>query len=63
MVITRKLGLLRRARKPATVREVRKALLGKVGCAALALIRKFPAKEVSANLYRLKEVMETRAIP
>jgi hypothetical protein len=27
--------------------------------AALALIGKFPAEEVSANLHRLKEVMET----
>jgi hypothetical protein len=36
-----------------------KAPLGRVGRAALALIGKFPAEEVSSNLYRLKEVMET----
>ena len=41
------------------VREVMKAPLGRVGRAALALIGKFPAEEVSANLHRLKEVMET----
>jgi hypothetical protein len=41
------------------VREVMKAPLGRLGRAALALIGKFPAEEVSANLYRLKELMET----
>jgi len=41
------------------VREMMKAPLGRWGRAALALIGKFPAEEVSANLYRLKEVMET----
>jgi uncharacterized membrane protein len=41
------------------VREVMKAPLGTLGRAALALIGKFPAEEVSANLYRLKELMET----
>jgi uncharacterized membrane protein len=41
------------------VREVMKAPLGRWGRAALALIGKFPAEEVSANLHRLKEVMET----
>jgi uncharacterized membrane protein len=41
------------------VREVMKAPLGRLGRAALALIGKFPAEEVSANLHRLKEVMET----
>ena len=41
------------------VREVMKAPLGKLGRAALALIRKFPAEELTANLRRLKEVMET----
>lgn len=40
------------------VREVMKAPLGRLGRAALALIGKFPAEEVSANLRRLKEVME-----
>jgi uncharacterized membrane protein len=41
------------------VREVMKAPLGRLGRAALALIGKFPAEEVSANLHRLKELMET----
>ena len=41
------------------VREVMKAPLGRLGRAALALIGKFPAEEVPANLRRLKEVMET----
>jgi len=39
--------------------EVMKTPLGRVGRAALALIGKFPSEEVSANLHRLKEVMET----
>ena len=33
--------------------------LGKLGRAALALIGKFPAQEVSSNLRRLKQIMET----
>lgn len=41
------------------VHEVMRAPLGRLGRAALALIGKFPAKEVTANLHRLKEVMET----
>jgi uncharacterized membrane protein len=41
------------------VREVMKAPFGRLGRAALALIGKFPAEEVTANLHRLKEVMET----
>jgi uncharacterized membrane protein len=41
------------------VREVMKAPLGRLGRAALALIGKYPAEEVSSNLHRLKEVMET----
>jgi uncharacterized membrane protein len=41
------------------VREVMKAPLGRLGRAALALIGKFPAEEASANLRRLKELMET----
>jgi uncharacterized membrane protein len=41
------------------VREVMKAPLGRLGRAALALIGKFPAQEVSSNLHRLKQVMET----
>jgi hypothetical protein len=38
------------------LRELMKTPLGRVGRAALALI---PSEEVSANLHRLKEVMET----
>jgi uncharacterized membrane protein len=41
------------------VHEVMRAPLGRFGGMALALIGKFPAKEVSANLHRLKQVMET----
>lgn len=41
------------------VREVMRAPLGRLGRAALALVGKFPAEEVSANLHRLKQVMET----
>ena len=41
------------------VREVMKTPLGRLGRAAMALIGKFPVQEVSANLHRLKEVMET----
>ncbi len=41
------------------VREVMKVPLGRLGRAALALIGKFPAEEVAANLHRLKQVMET----
>ncbi len=41
------------------VREVMKAPLGRLGRAALARIGKFPAEEVSSNLHRLKQVMET----
>jgi len=41
------------------VREVMKAPLGGLGRAALAVIGKFPDKEVAANLNRLKELMET----
>jgi uncharacterized membrane protein len=41
------------------VREVMRAPLGRLGRAALALIGKFPAEEVSSNLRRLKQVMET----
>ena len=36
-----------------------KASLGRLGRAALALIGKFPAEEVTANLHRLKEIIET----
>ncbi len=41
------------------VREVMKAPLGRLGRVALALIGKYPVEEVSSNLHRLKEVMET----
>jgi uncharacterized membrane protein len=41
------------------VREVMKAPGGKLVRAALALIGKFPAAEVFANLHRLKQVLET----
>jgi uncharacterized membrane protein len=41
------------------VREVMIPPLGRFGRAALALIGKFPGEEVSSNLRRLKEVMET----
>src|SRR3954465_3154031 len=41
------------------VREVMKMPLGRLGRAALALIGKFPAEEVTSNLHRLKQVMET----
>ena len=39
--------------------EVMKAPLGRLDRAALALIGKFPAEEVSANLHRLKQIIET----
>ena len=41
------------------VRELMKAPLGRLGRVALALIGKFSAEEVTANLHRLKQVMET----
>jgi uncharacterized membrane protein len=41
------------------VREEMKIPLGRLGRAVLALIGKFPAEEVSSNLHRLKELMET----
>ena len=41
------------------VREVMKAPGGRRVRDALALIGKYPAQEVSANLHRLKQVMET----
>jgi uncharacterized membrane protein len=41
------------------VREVMKTPLGRVGRMSLALIGKDPSAEVSSNLQRLKEVMET----
>lgn len=44
------------------VREVMKVPLGKLGRWALGLVGKFPAKEVSANLHRLKQVLETGTV-
>ena len=41
------------------VREVMKAPGGRFAMDALALIGKFPAQEVSANLHRFKQLMET----
>jgi uncharacterized membrane protein len=41
------------------VREVMKPPLGRLGRAALALIGKFPAEEMSSNLHSLQEIMET----
>lgn len=40
------------------VREVMNVPLGRLGRAALALIGKFPAEEVSSNLHRLKQILE-----
>lgn len=41
------------------VHEVMRTPLGRLGRLGLALIGKFPADEVSANLTRLKEILET----
>lgn len=41
------------------VREVMKVPLGRLGRAALALIGKYPAEEVTANLHRFKQIMES----
>jgi uncharacterized membrane protein len=41
------------------VRELMKAPLGRVGRAALALMGRFPAEEVAANLHRLQQLLET----
>jgi uncharacterized membrane protein len=41
------------------VHEVLNAPLGRIGRAAFALIGKYPAEEVTANLNRLKQLMET----
>jgi uncharacterized membrane protein len=41
------------------VREVMETPFGEVGRVALSLIGKPPAEEMSANLHRLKEIMET----
>jgi len=37
------------------------APLGRVRRAALALIGKFPAEEVSANLHRLKQLLQVQS--
>jgi uncharacterized membrane protein len=42
-----------------TVREILHLPLGRFGHVALALLGRFPAHEMSANLHRLQEVMET----
>ncbi len=39
--------------------EVMKVPLGRLGRVALALIGKFPAEEMTSNLHRLKELLET----
>jgi uncharacterized membrane protein len=41
------------------VRSKMKTPLGKLGIAALALLGKYPAEEQSANLRRLKQILET----
>jgi uncharacterized membrane protein len=41
------------------VRSKMNVPLGKIGIAALALMGKFPADEQSANLHRLKQLLET----
>jgi uncharacterized membrane protein len=41
------------------VREVMRTPLGRVGRVALAVIGKFPAEEMSSNLHRLKQILET----
>jgi uncharacterized membrane protein len=47
------------AARTTAVREVMHAPLGELGRVALALIGKYPAKEVTANLHRLKQLLET----
>lgn len=42
-----------------TVREILMAPMGRLELAAMALIGKYPAQEVQANLQRLKELLET----
>ena len=44
------------------VRERMAIPLGKLGRAALGLLGKFPASEVSANLHRLKQVIESGTV-
>jgi hypothetical protein len=39
-----------------------RAPFGRLGRAALALIGKYPAEEVQANLHRFKEIMETGSV-
>ena len=45
------------------VREQLVVPIGAFGCAALALIGKFPDREVAANLARLKQLLETTTEP
>jgi hypothetical protein len=45
------------------VREQLVVPMGAIGRAALALIGKFPDREVAANLTRLKQLLETRTEP
>jgi uncharacterized membrane protein len=49
---------LRQQRSRWTIRETIRLPLGWIGRATLAAIGKHPAREVSANLHRLKELME-----
>jgi uncharacterized membrane protein len=44
------------------VREVLRTPFGRVGRVALALIGKSPAEEVSSNLHRLKQILETGSV-
>src|SRR5262249_44054973 len=41
------------------VHEVMRLPLGRVGRVGLAVIGKYPMEEVTSNLHRLKEIMET----
>jgi uncharacterized membrane protein len=44
------------------VHEVMKTPLGRIGRLALAAVGKFPSKEQSSNLHRLKQLMETGTV-
>lgn len=48
-----------RASNETRVREVMTMPLGALGLAASALFGKFPAKEESPNLHRLRQLLET----
>jgi len=45
------------------IREVMRLPMGRLGRAVLAVIGKFPAEEVCANLRRLQQVIETGRSP